>query len=144
MLSAEAYGAEVGSATPSSMCSPPGSEIGDCSQANLYRVARTRPFFFCQQAINLQGFIKENLLTRCSIPRRRTQDCRTGPADSRSRRMSPRHRRGLLHPKGSHPRHRSTGPPPRHLPLIWLNHNHHYPILPRSSTSSPPPPSTTP
>ena len=91
--------------------------------------------FFCQQAINLQGFIKENLLTRCSIPRRRAQDCRTGPADSRSRRMSPRHRRRLLHSKGSHPRHRSTGPPPRRLPPLRLNHNHHYPILPRSSTS---------
>src|ERR1700694_2572677 len=46
MLSAEAYGAEVGSATPSSMSSPPGSEIGDCSQANLCRVAPTRPFSF--------------------------------------------------------------------------------------------------
>src|SRR6266699_1305720 len=76
MLSAEAYRAEVGSATPSSMCSPPKSEIGDCDQANLNRAAQTCSFFqetvlcFCQRSMNWQGFIRENLFTRCSIPGR--------------------------------------------------------------------------
>src|SRR2546421_9849205 len=66
MLSAEAYRAEVGSATPSSMCSPPKSEIGDCDQANLNRAAQTCSFFqetvlyFCQRSMNWQGFIREN------------------------------------------------------------------------------------
>src|SRR5256885_3886888 len=87
MLSAEVYRAEVGSATPSSMCSPPWLEIGDCDQANPCRVAQICSFFqetvlyFCQRSMNWQGFITENLFTRCSIPRKGARTWRFGAGE---------------------------------------------------------------
>src|SRR5438270_3024842 len=86
MLSAEAYRAEVGSATPSSMCSPPKSEIGDCDRAKLYRAAETCSFsrecsLFLPAFYELAGFYKREPVYKMFYSRKGARTWRFGAGE---------------------------------------------------------------